>query len=247
MSSSHFEDKDPLSHVLEKKEEGLLAFESHGLELPDHFSSAADASRDTAAAFLFLALSLFLFSISSSIMVKILIGFCISWVIWKGGRSAWLSWSRLERLHRTIEQEKYEIEHNRSQEKEELTALYRAKGLEGKLLEDVISVLMADEDRLLKVMLEEELGISLQTQEHPLKIGLWTLTGAAVSCILCFIGFIIQPFYGTLIASLTVMGGASVLSARQEKNELIPAAIWIMALGCLAFGVMYFVVKMMLP
>ncbi len=96
------------------------------------------------------------------------------------GRSAWLGWSRLERLHRILAQEKWEIEHNREQEREELGVLYAAKGFEGKLLEDVLDVLMADGDRLLKVMVEEELGLTLESQVHPLKQGL----GAGFECYL---------------------------------------------------------------
>ena len=93
--------------------------------------------------------------------------FSIGWLFWKLGRSSLLGWARLERLHRLIQQEQWEIEHHRAQEKEELTAMYHQKGLTGKLLEQVIEVLMADDNRLLRVMLEEELGLTLETYEHP--------------------------------------------------------------------------------
>ena len=92
-----------------------------------------------------------------------------------------LGWARLERLHRIVEEERYEIENHRQQEREELKELYRAKGFQGKLLDEVVDVLMADGERLLKVMVEEELGLSLQSQEHPLKQGAGSALGAFVA------------------------------------------------------------------
>ena len=78
---------------------------------------------------------------------------------------------------RLLEEEKWEIEHNRNQEKVELKVLYRAKGFEGKLLDDVVDVLMADDKRALHIMLKEELGMTLEAYEHPLKQSLGALLG----------------------------------------------------------------------
>src|SRR5262249_53556095 len=124
-----------------------------------------------------------------------------AWLIWKTGRSAWLGWSRIERLHRVVEQEKWEIEHHRQQEREELKALYATKGFEGKLLEDVLDVLMADGDRLLRVMVEEELGLTLESHEHPLKQAVGAGLGVLFSSILCLFGLWLYPSLGLLIAA----------------------------------------------
>ena len=64
--------------------------------------------------------------------------FASATLLLKCGRSAILGWSRLSRLHRLIEEERWEIEHHRPQEKEELIALYKAKGFSGDLLDEVI-------------------------------------------------------------------------------------------------------------
>ncbi|MBH8575672.1 hypothetical protein I8752_22215, partial [Nostocaceae cyanobacterium CENA369] len=56
-SYSHFENKDALTHVTEKKEENRLLFsEAHGKELPGVLSLVADNARDTAVLLLFLSL-----------------------------------------------------------------------------------------------------------------------------------------------------------------------------------------------
>ena len=233
----HFENQDPLSHVMGKRAEGMLSLsESHGTETPGHFAAATDALRETAL--ILLILWLFLPS------APVLIAFGLGWLAWKTGRSGWLGWARLERLHNLIEQEKYEIEHHRPQERDELVALYGSKGFEGKLLADVVDVLMADQDRLLKVMLEEEMGLTLQAFEHPLKQCFGAALGALISLVACVGTFFLFPAYGMLFASFLLLIGGAVASALRDRNRLIPAVIWNVSVGALAFGVAYFVFYM---
>jgi len=156
------------------------------------------------------------------------------------GRSAWLGWSRLERLHRLVAEEKWEIDHHRDQEREELAALYEAKGFKGKLLEDVMDVLMADDDRLLRVMLEEELGLSLEKQEHPIKQGLGAGLGSVVAFLVCIIFTLIIPDFGMVIGSFCTVGAAAALSAQYERNRKISAIVWNLGIMILAIGCTYF-------
>jgi VIT1/CCC1 family predicted Fe2+/Mn2+ transporter len=176
---------------------------------------------------------------------SVLIPLGLAWFAWKIGRSAWLGWSRLERLHRVIEQERYEIEHHRPQERDELIALYHAKGFEGKLLDEVVDVLMADQDRLLKVMLEEEMGLTLQAFEHPLKQSLGAAAGSFISLVVGMIAFFLSPSYGMLIASFLLLTASAALSAFYEKNRVIPAVIWNLSIGALSFGAAYFVFQIL--
>lgn len=237
----HFETQDALAHVVEKKVEGILSLsESHGIEMPGHISAAADAARETAVVILLVWLLLQQLSVSQPLSLAILTAFGTGWLGWKCGRSAWLGWVRLERFHRLIEQEKYEIEHHRPQEREELVALYRSKGFEGKLLEDVVDVLMADQDRLLKVMLEEELGLTLEAQEHPLKQSLGAGIGTLSVLLLGLTLFSLFPNYGIWTTFLLSIGAATSFSARFERNAPIGAIIWNLGLGILAFGLVYF-------
>ena len=234
----HFENKDPLSHVMEKRAEGMLSIsETHGTEMPGHLAAGCDAARETA---MMLLLASIFFPHAS-----VLIPLGLAWFAWKIGRSAWLGWSRLERLHRVIEQERYEIEHHRPQERDELIALYHAKGFEGKLLDEVVDVLMADQDRLLKVMLEEEMGLTLQAFEHPLKQSLGAAAGSFISLVVGMIAFFLSPSYGMLIASFLLLTASAALSAFYEKNRVIPAVIWNLSIGALSFGTAYFVFQIL--
>lgn len=238
---AHFKGKEALEHVAEMQAEGMIsASEIHGTELPGHISAGTDAGRETVLLMLLLWTILSKLSVSNNIIVMTLFIFALGFLVWKTGRSAWLGWSRLERLHRVLGQEKWEIEHNRLQERDELRALYALKGFEGKLLEDVLDVLMADEERLLRVMVEEELGLSLQSHEHPLKQALGAFTGTIISAVVCFFLFFFFNGYGIITGTFLVIALSATISAYYEDNRIIPAIVWNLGLGVFSFAFVYF-------
>lgn len=231
----HFKGKDALGHVIEAQAQGIIAAaEVHGMEIPGHLQAAGDACRDSAV---ILALASILLA-SPSLQPLILLA--VALLLWKVGRSAWLGWFRLERLHRVMEQERWEIEHHRQQERDELRELYAAKGFEGKLLEDVLDVLMADNDRLLKVMLEEELGLTLASYEHPLKQGVGAAVGVLLSAVVCIGGMALWPAYGLIVGALIVIAVSAGLTAKGAQNDVIPAVVWNLGLALVSLGTLYF-------
>jgi hypothetical protein len=241
----HFKDKDAIGHVIEAQAAGITASsEIHGTEIPGSISAGADAARETVIAYLLLSLFISHINYSSKEMLLSLSAFGVAWLIWKTGRSGWLAWSRLERLHRIVAEERWEIEHHRQQEREELTALYAAKGFEGKLLADVIDVLMADGDRLLRVMIEEELGLSLEVHEHPLQQALGAASGVIIAAFFCILGILLFPQYystlGLLVFGSLTIGASAAVSAKYEKNKMVPAIVWNLGLMCVSFGSFYF-------
>lgn len=230
---SHFKGKGAVDHVIEAQTRGILSStEVHGMEIPGHISAFADTARETTMALLLISL----FDFSWTMMAL----FAFGWLIWKLGRAAWLGWTRLERLHRVMAEEKWEIEHHRTQEREELSALYEAKGFKGQLLEDAMDVLMADGDRLLKVMLEEELGLSLGQQEHPLKQGIGAGLGALVASCFSLIGWVLYGAEGILTMACFIGLGTGYLSAFYEKNRIISAMIWNVSLIVISYATTYF-------
>lgn len=239
-SHTHFEGKEAVHHMAEKRAKGIIASaEVHGTEIPGHISAGADAMRETGV----VLLVLWIFLGQHPQIMGILSIFSISWLFWKGGRSGWLGWSRLERMHRIVEQEKWEIVHHRGQEREELKELYSAKGFEGKLLDEVVEVLMADEDRLLRVMVEEELCLSLESQEHPLRQGIGAALGVFCAGIACLLSHIISPKYGMWFGSIVVVGLGAGITAYYEKNRVIPAIVWNLGLLTVASGFSYFLLE----
>jgi len=236
MKPSHFKGKEALEHVIEARQKGFAASaEVHGTELPGHYNAAADAAKETS---LILTI-LWTLSVSHQLSLFFLCG----WLVWKVGRSAILGWSRLERLHRLIEEERWEIEHHRTQERAELTALYAAKGFSGKLLEEVIDVLMSDDNRLLQVMLEEELGLTLGVYEHPLKQAAGASIGVAGAGLIMSFGLFFLPSWGPALCSGLIIALCSGTSAQLERNKVAPAIIWNLAVAALAALSAYLVAK----
>jgi vacuolar iron transporter family protein len=244
--SDHFRGKSVVDHLKEARTKGMQAsHETHGTEMPGHYAAGADSAKETAIVFVILwVLSLFIsFPVSLFVILSL---FAFAWAIWKTGRSALLGWARMERLHRLIEEERWEIQHHRQQERKELGEMYRAKGFEGKLLEEVLDVLMSDDNRLLKVMLEEELGLTLEAYEHPLRQSLGALLGVICATALCLLGLFTFPPFGLPVCAALSISIATILSARIEKNRIFASLLWHLSIAALVAGASYFFSQMLL-
>jgi len=232
---AHFHDHSPLEHVIAARKKGHIASdEIHGAEMPGHISAFADTAKETSLILVLFWSLLSAFQMPAREIHWILVLFAAGWLIWKTGRSALLGYARLERMHRVIEEERWEIEHHRPQEKEELRALYQAKGFSGRLLDEAVEILMADDNRLLQVMLQEELGFRLESEEHPLKQALGACLGALASSVVLAIALFTLPPIGTLIAAGCLIGLTAGFAARRERNRATPAVIWNLACALLA-------------
>lgn len=243
MKLEHFKGKDVYQHLKDAREKGARATsEIHGIESPGHLAAGTDSAKETGIILLALYLLLSTFSLPSPLIV--LSSFSIMWTLWKAGRSALLGWSRLERLHRLIEEERWEIEHHRSQEKTELRAMYQQKGFSEPLLDQVVNVLMADDNRLLRVMLEEELGLSLESFEHPLKQAAGALIGTLVGAIGAIFAAFIGELFGISIFSFLLFTGATLIGSKREGNALLKSLIWNLAVASVAIGSLYLILRM---
>jgi hypothetical protein len=247
MDSSHFKGKDPLQHVIDARRKGKMASsEIHGEELPGHHAAAADSAKETALLLLVLWTLLSEIGFPIDRLHWFTLVFILGWFVWRVGRSAILGWCRLERLHRLIEEERWEIEHHRAQEKEELRVLYAAKGFSGRLLDEAVDVLMADDNRLLQVMLEEELGLSLESYEHPLKQAFGAGIGVAIATIFLAFGLFILPAWGAAACAALVIAFAAGMTAQLQKNRPAPAIVWNLAVAALSAGTAYILGQLLL-
>ncbi len=238
---NHFKGKEALEHVIDARMKGkMVSAEVHGTEMSGHVSAAADAAKETA----FYLLILWILSGEGSHWLMLV--FVAALAVWKTGRSAILGWARLERLHRLIEEERYEIEHHRAQEKEELRALYAAKGFSGKLLDEAVEVLMADDNRLLQVMLEEELGLNLETHEHPLKTAAGAFLGVIGASLVMSVGLFALPNWASPLSAALVIALSAGTTAQLEKNRVLPSIIWNLAVALLASLIAYFLAQIFL-
>jgi len=243
---THFKGKDALHHIVEVQTTGKLASsEYHGVEASGSFFAAFDAAKDVAITLTLFIIILSFFDFTPDVLTALFFSFCGALLFWKFSRATLLAWSRLERLHRVAEEEQREIIEKRPQEREELIALYSAKGFEGKLLEDAVDVMMADGDRLLRVMLQEELGFRLEETEHPLIQGLGAALGSLSTQLALFFAFFAFEREGAIVAASLIVAIASAIPTLQEKNRVIRSMVWNIGLALLSFAACYYLMNSM--
>lgn len=217
----HFKGKTIPEHLKEAREKGAKASEQiHGVELSGAMHAGCDAVKETT-----LYLSVLYLLAPKTIPV-----FAIALCIWKTGRAAFLGWARLNRLNQLIAQERSEIQHSRENEQKELMEIYRAKGFEPPLLDQVIQVLMADENRLLTVMLEEELGLRLEEYEHPLKQGLGAFFGVIIATIPLLIASFFSPYLFFVVVFFLFLVSTSIAMQPQQR-PYIAFVTWSLSLA----------------
>ena len=146
------------------------------------------------------------------------------------------------------EVEYWEVDHLPEKEKEEIRQIYREKGFEGELLEQVVAVISADKDRWVNVMMKEELGM-MKDERSPWKIGgvtyLSFITIGLIPLLLYVWDFFHPVGSGLFLYSslLTALGFVIIGALKTSVNQ---TSMWkgIMStvlLGGLAAAVSYYV------
>lgn len=158
--------------------------------------------------------------------------------------------SERDYFNHEIEQERLEIRLCPEIEKEEIRRIYRKKGFSGKLLEDVVEQICADEDRWVKEMVADELGSTELHHELEIK-----------PSIVIFFAFLFGACFPTLpyvllgesgltgqqifiIATIvTVLGlfTAGALKKFVTGVNWFKSGIEMLAVGMFAYGISYIV------
>jgi VIT1/CCC1 family predicted Fe2+/Mn2+ transporter len=151
---------------------------------------------------------------------------------------------QLEFYLSVLQRERKEIREHPDQEIGELRVLYEAKGFREPLLSRVVETLAADDDRLLKVMMEEELGLRMHHMDHPLLVGLWhfLVSGAAgLAATLPLLWLTPQgarrwvPIGGGALLALL-----AVITARTRRQAVMKTVVVAITTALVAGGVVYF-------
>ena len=229
-NDKHIKEKTVIEHLAKARKKGYLAsVELHNFVFSSKLFSFLDAFRD----------GIILFSLLILCLGHMLWPLAVGFALWRGLKLSLQGFMRLERLHFLIKEERHEIEHNREEEREELMAIYEAKGFKSPLLEEVVATLMADDNRLLQVMLEEEMGVSFETLDHPVVTGfmatLGTLCAMTAAYLLSFVP--LGVLYGS---GLFIM----ITAFYETKKQRLPKFVivtWSIAALLFVFAVSYFI------
>ncbi len=103
-----------------------------------------------------------------------------------------------------LEREKYEIKHVPEGEKEEIRALYENYGFTGKVLEEIVNKITADEKTWLKVMMEQELKLEKIDRKEAWPKAIIVFISAFAGSLIPLIPFLLLPVKTAMLISLVV-------------------------------------------
>ncbi|MCP4247901.1 MAG: hypothetical protein GY778_12705 [bacterium] len=147
-----------------------------------------------------------------------------------------------------LARERHEIQTTPEHEREEVRALYASKGFRPPLLDQVVDTLCADDDRLLKVMMEEELGLFIHRLSHPVLVGLYhaggSLAGALLLAVpLCWMETAAARWW-LPIAGSVLLGGLALIGGRARQRAVPIFASWVI-IGGITGGVVHFLSRLL--
>lgn len=146
-----------------------------------------------------------------------------------------------------LERERAEIRDHFEEECEEIRAMYAAKGFREPLLGQIVDTLAADDDRLLKVMMEEELGLSMYHINHPLIVGMWNFAGAlAAGLVLALPASMLEPQqvrWWMPIGGGVVLLVVSIIAAQVTRRGILEFFAVGTVMAAVTGGVVYFLAR----
>lgn len=228
------------AHLAEarRRGRGLLADEA-AFRVPEELQQAALAARDG------IVMVAVLWSVLAGAGIlehaaQILVSAAAAYGLYTGIANALSISSQLRFWRNELRRERDEIRRHPELEREEVRALYAAKGFSGEMLDQIVDTLCADEDRLLKLMLEEELGIFFERQQHPVIVGCVTGLSSCVSGItLGLLATMTPPLLAGGVALVLLLVLAFLRTGVWRPNTLEVWARWTVAAGFVS-GVGYF-------
>ncbi|HCQ16690.1 MAG TPA: hypothetical protein DIU20_10525, partial [Cryomorphaceae bacterium] len=148
--------------------------------------------------------------------------------------------------HKAIEY--WEVDHLPEKEREEIRDIYRAKGFEGELLEQIVDVITANKDRWVDVMMKEELEMSEETKS-PVAMGGVTFLSFLLFGFIPLLVYVIDYSAGleiNLFMWSSVMTGIvfcliGYLKAVVTQTRVVRSIIETLLLGGMAAVLAYFV------
>ena len=142
----------------------------------------------------------------------------------------------------------WEVDNLPEVEKEEIREIYREKGFEGPILEQVVAVITADRDRWVDVMMKEELGM-MEESKSPVAMGAVTYFAFVLIGLIPLVVYVwdyVAGFPGNLFVWSCVLTAAGFfiigwLKSYVTQTSHLKGVLETLALGLIAAVVAYFV------
>lgn len=148
--------------------------------------------------------------------------------------------------HRQVEY--WEIENMRESEIEEVREIYRQKGFEGELLEEIVQVIISDKDRWVDVMMKDELEM-IEEDKSPFGIGMATFISFLLVGLIplsIYLWDFISPLNFNLFLVTSILTGIGFavigwLKSKVNQTSIVKGVLETVILGAAAATVAFFV------
>ena len=148
--------------------------------------------------------------------------------------------------HKQVEY--WEVDNLPEVEKAEIREIYQAKGFEGRLLDEVVEVIISDKDRWVDVMMKEELQM-VEEQKSPILMGTVTYVSfilIGLIPLLIYVWDYFNPMTGSLFLWSSVLTGFGFIIIGILKTYVTQTNAWrgvleTLVLGAIAALVSYYV------
>ena len=133
------------------------------------------------------------------------------------------------------EREVKEVKKSQKSERQEIVDIYRAKGFSGKLLEDIVNHITADDKLWIDTMMKEELNllpvIKRDVYNYSAVVGISTFSGAILPLLPFFFLAVHPALIVALILSVIVLAGVGVYKANMTLGQPIKSALQMIVIG----------------
>ncbi|MCM8794941.1 MAG: VIT1/CCC1 transporter family protein [Candidatus Omnitrophica bacterium] len=162
------------------------------------------------------------------------------------GFSAYISSkSQTEFFLAEIGREQREMVEMPDKEKDEVRKIYRAKGFRGPELEMVVQRITADPSVWLRCMMEEELGLIVESFDKPWFVGVITAASYAAGAFLPIIPYAFLPapsaFPWSIALSVGILFGLGAGKTKLTRTSPLKSGLELMTIGLLAALVGYLI------
>ena len=155
--------------------------------------------------------------------------------------------SQIEYYGGEMGREAYEVENFPEVERQEVREIYEAKGFTGDILDRIISHITSDKKRWIAIMMQEELGLTLDQTVSPLKSGIATGVAYAFGALMPVIPYLfMKPGPGMVtsaVLTLSVLFGVGAAKNIVTGKNGWRSGLESMTIGGLAAAATFFAGK----
>jgi VIT1/CCC1 family predicted Fe2+/Mn2+ transporter len=155
--------------------------------------------------------------------------------------------SQIEYYRGEMNREGYEVDKFPEVERQEIRDIYEAKGFSGEILEKIISHITSDRKRWVDIMMNEELGLSLDLTTSPARSAIATGSAYAFGALMPILPYMFtQPGPGLIasaIITLSVLFGVGAAKTIVTGKNLLRGGLESMIIGGLAAAATFFAGK----